>query len=351
MVYIHLHQIVSIGIVLGTYMPTGRKTLQVRSTRHFFWNVVKATCKTDYEWALGELKKTSTEATDDFEGRGTNAFCKALVNSFTKTDVVDNSVSETFNSYILKCRDKVLIGMLEDIRTMIMTRIYDLSSSMEKLLHSSDPLCPNVRKKSNKLQGKIRLCDVRPAVGGKFEVHMYDDTHVVCLIDRECTCRAWELTGIPCCHALSCIFHNRDDPVKFIDHFYYKNNTIECYKHGLSPLRGFKSWPKVDEVPIFPTKYSRSAGRPKKRRIRGLDDQQTTAKAKWSMRGLRMSCKKCDKFDHNKRTCKEPPRAPSASEAENEPQETVPRGRQPRAPPASMMTVPKSTNITSVVLQ
>ncbi|XP_057808056.1 uncharacterized protein LOC131022563 [Salvia miltiorrhiza] len=273
-----------------------------------FWNIAKANSKTEFEWCLDEMRQVNAQAAEDFMSKGPSSFCKALINSFTRTDTIDNNVCETFNSYILKSRDKPLIDMLEDIRTSIMTRIYDLSAGMEKSMDSSDLLCPNIRKKLIKIENNVRHCIVRPAVGGKFEVHHKDDAYVVDVVGKVCSCRSWELTAIPCVHALSCIFHNREDPVAYIDPFYYKSNALECYKFGLHPLPGYKAWPVVEGHPILPPQYSRPTGRPKKCRRRGLDDEQNKSNTKLSMRGLQMSCKNCGGFDHNKRTCKAPPK-------------------------------------------
>ncbi|KAK3043540.1 hypothetical protein RJ639_002119 [Escallonia herrerae] len=48
--------------------------------------------------------------------------------------------------------------------------------------------------------------------------HIFEVTQLLttCNIDfdaRSCTCRLWELTGIPCVHAATCLVHNNLDPV------------------------------------------------------------------------------------------------------------------------------------------
>lgn len=42
----------------------------------------------------------------------------------TKTESVNNNICETFNSYIVKSRDKPIIELLEDIRKQLITRMY-----------------------------------------------------------------------------------------------------------------------------------------------------------------------------------------------------------------------------------
>lgn len=43
----------------------------------------------------------------------------------SKSDMVDNNVSEAFNSSIVEARYKSIITMLEEIRLKVMTRIVD----------------------------------------------------------------------------------------------------------------------------------------------------------------------------------------------------------------------------------
>ena len=47
---------------------------------------------------------------------------------------------------------------------------------------------------------------------------------------RKCSCRKWELTGIPCCHAVACLWHNNYKP---------ENYVVDWYKYvyfGISML-------------------------------------------------------------------------------------------------------------------
>lgn len=251
-----------------------RKNFPGPKFKEHFWRIVKATSKADHDWYFNKIKMESAQASTDFKSKGPQSFCKAMINSFTKTDTILYNVFETFNSYILRCRDKHLIDILEVIRMSFMSRIYELSANTEKILDSSNPICPNIIKKMNKIHDIVRYYEVRPVVGGKFEVHCFDDSHVVDLNMRECTCRAWELTEILCYHGLSSIFYNREDPVAYVDRFYLKTNAMECYKFGISPLRGYKAWPRVDEAPVLPLVYSKAPRRLKKQRIKGIDEVQ-----------------------------------------------------------------------------
>lgn len=265
-----------------------------------FWNAVKSTCESQFKHVMEELKNESVLAYEDFCEKQPKAFCKSLVDMHTKTDVVDNNICETFNSYILKFRDEPLIDMLDDIRLNLMTRMQAISKS---ICSSSDILCPNVRKKVERMKGMVNIWTVLAAIGGLYEVRSNDDRYIVNLRDRECSCRLWKLTGLPCYHALACINYNRDDPSKYMDVFYHRSTCIEAYKHALKPFPGPKEWPVVNEPPILPPKFVIQPGRPKKARRKDPTEEPKNGNKKWSKRGVKMTCRACGQFGHNISTC------------------------------------------------
>ncbi|KAH6762433.1 hypothetical protein C2S52_019866 [Perilla frutescens var. hirtella] len=161
--------------------------------------------------------------------------------------------------------------MLEGIRLSLMTRQYD----MVKSLHSSvDVLCPNIRKKIERIQSLVKFCNLRPALGGKYEVHMDGDSYIVDLGSKECSCRWWMLTAT------------------------YNN-------HALTPSSGPDDWEYVHGPPILPPEYVKLPGRPKKNRRKDPTEELKSGRKKWTKAGVKMSCHKCGQFGHNTRTCKE----------------------------------------------
>ncbi|KAL6530891.1 hypothetical protein OROGR_014751 [Orobanche gracilis] len=143
--------------------------------------------------------------------------------------------------------------------------------------------------------------------GGKF---VEDKEYVG---ERDCSCRWWELSRIPSCHALSCILHRRGDVENYVDSFYKRSTLSECYKHGIPPLPSFLNWPKLDQPPILPPQFSKMPGRPKKNRNRSANEVADVPGPKLSYKGMKMSCRNCGSFEHNRRTCKAPPKQVDAA--------------------------------------
>ena len=92
------------------------------------------------------------------------------------------------------------------------------------------------------------------------------------LANKSCSCRAWDLNGIPCAHVVVVIYHQRHDPLDYVNAFYKKDTIIKAYNVEHVPLADQKEWPKTSFKPIAPPNNKMQHGRPKRLRRRELDD-------------------------------------------------------------------------------
>ena len=126
-------------------------------------------------------------------------------------------------------------------------------------------VCPNILKKLNASITLSGVCHAISNGADRFEVNHWDSRFIVDLQARECSCRYWNLSGLPCCHANSCIFYNTnvlDDYIAACYHITEFNNT---YSHCLNPLEGMHNWPESDLPPLKAPRYVRMPSRHKKK--------------------------------------------------------------------------------------
>nr|XP_016455497.1 PREDICTED: uncharacterized protein LOC107779558 [Nicotiana tabacum] len=64
--------------------------------------------------------------------------------------------------------------------------------------------------------------------------------HTVNLLLKKCTCRTWDLSGIPCPHAIKALDNNKEDPLSEVHWWYSKKAYMLVYMHKLQPVRGDK---------------------------------------------------------------------------------------------------------------
>ncbi|XP_057790453.1 uncharacterized protein LOC131007556 [Salvia miltiorrhiza] len=190
-----------------------KKQFKGVTLKHMFWEGVRSSYKEEWDAAMDKLKAENMVAYENFIERDPSRFCKAFISTACVSDMVDNNVSETFNGYILNARGKHIIHMLEAVRSGLRERQFQKLKHVESV---SDVLTPAVRKKVEKLKSLARFCTAHPGLGGKFEVENKDDRFIVSLPERNCSCRVWELTGIPCIHAISAIHFMKEDPANYV---------------------------------------------------------------------------------------------------------------------------------------
>ncbi|XP_042046763.1 uncharacterized protein LOC121792753 isoform X2 [Salvia splendens] len=247
-----------------------KKTHKEHDLKKLYWKAVKSTYVEKFKSAIQEMKVESRAAYEDFIGRDTKKFCKAFISTSACSDMITSNIAESFNASTVEARGKHIIHMFEEIRCTLMTQQV---SRLHKISKVHGRICPNIMEKIEKLKFDSREYTAHPALGGKFEVHFEDDKFVVNLGDRTCTCRVWDLTGIPCVHGLACIRFKNEDATTFVDVYYIVSRYLEGYKVGLEPIRGQRMWPEVEETIVKPPVIRRMPGRPKKKRRRAPEEK------------------------------------------------------------------------------
>lgn len=147
-----------------------------------------------------------------------------------------------------------------------------------------------------------------------FEVQEKEDRKfTVNLSQRTCSCRYWQLSGLPCCHAISCIYKASKQLDDYIAKCYTISEYNKTYSHVLQPIEGPRSWPNADMPRPEPPTYVKMPGRPKTQRTREVGEQPKGTKL--SRVGIKMTCRLCGKSDHNSIRCPKKPEAKNKSNA------------------------------------
>lgn len=137
-----------------------------------------------------------------------------------------------------------------------------------------------------------------------------------CVVDmskKVCTCRKWELNGIPCKHAVATIWNMSENgmnvglPEEYVHPTYFLQTWKAVYANKINPINGREYWPK-SPVPttLLPPLHHTQVGRPKKKRKRSAGEisSQIVVGGKVTRVGKSMKCGLCKNNGHNKRSCK-----------------------------------------------
>ena len=69
---------------------------------------------------------------------------------------------------------------------------------------------------------------------------------------RNCDCRAWDLTGIPCEHVVAAIHDKRHQPISYVFDFYSRDTYLKAYNMSLQALKGEEFWETHDTAQMEP---------------------------------------------------------------------------------------------------
>ncbi|XP_076924245.1 uncharacterized protein LOC143586631 [Bidens hawaiensis] len=142
-----------------------------------------------------------------------------------------------------------------------MTRL----AKMHKAMGQKDVIvCPRIQKKLDREKDKAYKCVVYLSSINVFQVKDLDDV-CVDLVNKRCTCRKWDLTGIPCYHACAVAGFIRKNAEEFVNDYYTKKMYMKSYALAIPPLPSDRYWPPID-FPLNPPPIKISPGRTKKNR-------------------------------------------------------------------------------------
>ncbi|KAL4578163.1 hypothetical protein LXL04_014282 [Taraxacum kok-saghyz] len=169
------------------------------------------------------------------------------------------------------------------------------------------PLQPHFWRKQKKEAAEYMVIF---AGNGKYQAYgPWMDQCVVNLIQKICSCRNWDLTGIPCKHDVCAMFDKINNikvcakPEEWVYACYNINTWKEMYKYKVAPINGRNMRKKSPcTFTLTHPKHHTQVGRLKKRK-RAAGDAPSQGK-NLSMKFFAFTCTKCKNKGHNSRTCK-----------------------------------------------
>ncbi|CAL9014117.1 unnamed protein product [Prunus brigantina] len=174
-------------------------------------------------------------------------------NTTLKCPILLNNLCESFNS------------MMEEIRVKLIRRIQMRRDLMMRWEHA---ICPRPLAKVETSKKQVVDCIAIMFGGPKFQVDTATGGQfIVDLDERTCSCKNWDLYGVPCTHVVSAINHKRGNvPDTYIDKCYMKETLLKAYENIIQPVNGIDLylWEKTDFPEILPPMYNRQPGKPPK---------------------------------------------------------------------------------------
>ncbi|CAN0829506.1 hypothetical protein LINGRAPRIM_LOCUS2989 [Linum grandiflorum] len=170
-------------------------------------------------------------------------------------------------------------------------------------------ICPRRLKILNLFRDWASQWDPKFNGDSEYQVEGPKGTFVVNLRARTCACGKWQLCGIPCEHAISCIFYNQESPENYVHSWFKVGTYLEAYVFPIHPLNDPNQWkPSESAILRAPTFETKKPGPDKtKRRLEAWElerkkkDKNGREVTVMTKAGQKGKCSICKVFGHNKR--------------------------------------------------
>ncbi|KAL0423209.1 UNVERIFIED_CONTAM: hypothetical protein Sradi_0855700 [Sesamum radiatum] len=167
-------------------------------------------------------------------------------------------------------------------------------------------ICPNIKKILLKIEKEVGECIPMRSDEWNFQIVGPFDQHTVNVLQRICSYRKWDLSGIPCRHAVSTIWCRNEEPEAYVHKYYSIDAYKKCYEFPIFGVNSSDLWPRSMNEPPLPPLYKEKVGRPQRLRRREPDEPPAPTSNPFRLVGVKRKnkCRSCGETDHNSATCK-----------------------------------------------
>ncbi|GJR80733.1 multidrug resistance-associated protein 5 [Tanacetum coccineum] len=249
--------------------------------RQLFWATSKASYPYLFNKIIDKINGANLNAHKYLMDKNLKTWSRAFFEVDRGCEAIENGFSECFNSVIVNVRHKPLLTILEATRVIVLERMNKMRKISRKFWH------------------------VIPAGGNLYEVRLGSEGFTVDEGKRTCSCRMWQLSGLPCVHATKVIFLINRVPESYVPTWFETDMYFMAYHKYVKPVPDMNFWPDQSMYStVLPPKPRKMPGRPRKKRIRAMGEVGSSTRV--SKVGSHRSCSNCKKTGHNKLSFKEP---------------------------------------------
>lgn len=197
-----------------------------------------------------------------------------------------------FYSWVSEAHELPITQMIDVLRGKMMETIYTRRVESNQWVTKLTPLKEELLQTETSV---ARSFQVLLSQGSTFEVRG-ETVDIVDIDNWDCSCKAWQLTGMPCCHAIAVFECVGRSPYDYCSRYFTVENYRLTYAESIHPV------PNVDRpvqgessqvVTVTPPPTKRPPGRPRTKQVEPTD-----------IIKRQLQCSKCKGLGHNRKTCK-----------------------------------------------
>ncbi|TXG59922.1 hypothetical protein EZV62_014495 [Acer yangbiense] len=224
--------------------------------RKLFWKASKTGGKHEFKKCLQDIGSINHEAIAYLAAIEPCHLSRHAFDNSIKCDHVTNNMTEAFDNMLKDFRSRTYLGLMEYIRRMVISR-FQLRKVECSRWGNGIPPAVNMKIKENSM--KCKILRTLHSGQGKYEMLGLNMAYTANLNEKTCECGQWQVSEMPCCHALAGIRHhfgvngNQSSLEEFIDPALSKAAHLRTYNYMMiHPIPDLCIWADHVGAPIQP---------------------------------------------------------------------------------------------------
>ncbi|XP_026415849.1 uncharacterized protein LOC113311220 [Papaver somniferum] len=261
------------------------------------WRAARSYSEVGHKIWMERLREAKASAAEWFDDKPVEQWARAYFDKSSKCDHITSNFCEAFNACILELRFMPIAKLVQKYHLLMMRIFYDRELVGNRM--NDGGVVPRVMITINKHLYFTHEFTKQPSSDFVWTIldTKKDISWNVYLKEHTCTCNVWQVSGIPCVHAICASLHFRTRNFDQYVHPYMKvTNYRDLYAPSLKPLRDKALWAHNLLDDVKPPKVTRPTGRPRNQRRRDNDEIR-------GRNSRQYMCGKCYTYGHNRKTC------------------------------------------------
>ncbi|KAK1553838.1 hypothetical protein Q3G72_004277 [Acer saccharum] len=223
--------------------------------KKLFWRATRSFNIYDFKSSMEDIGIINPVAKKWLEEIDPQHWSRFAYDPIIRCDHVNNNMTEAFNSMLGTHRATSYLDLFEFIRRMVMRKF---NERKEDCRAWSSVLPPKVHAKILRHGRESRSLKMIAVGNMEYELLDVSGGYVVKLKEYNCQCGSWQVSEIPCCHAMATISHYcgraavKDKVAKFVHSSLTNSAYMQTYVGMIHPILNQKRWPEVPACILIP---------------------------------------------------------------------------------------------------
>lgn len=280
-----------------------RKEFNNTLLSELLWEAANALTVVDFDSKILEIEEMSQDAAFWVRKVPPHLWANSYFEGSRLGNLTANIV-ESLNSWIVEASGLPIVQMMECIRRQLMTWF---NERREASMQWTSTLVPSAERQVSEALDFGRSYQVLRANEAQFEVISHEGTNIVDVRSRCCSCRRWEVYGLPCSHAVAALLSCRQNVHRFSESCFTVASFRKAYSQTIHPIPDRTLWHEMsgdpdggdsgEDMVVNPPKSLRPPAQSRKRRASTGERSQTKRV---------VHCSRCYQTGHFRTTCAAP---------------------------------------------